>query len=253
MKDDLQTRDALLTAEANRRMFDAIVPRYDTLNRVLSLGMDRAWRRRAVERLAPAAGGVYLDAGCGTGDLCLEILRQAPGARVVGVDASESMLARAREKLHDAGGSDEVRLQVDDVCALSCEAAVFDGVISGFCLRNLTDRRKAFRELQRVIRPDGTIVLLELTRPECRFVRLCHGVYSRCVVRPLGGALSRGQAYRYLVDSIDAFPKPMRIKDEMIEAGMNLVELTPLSGGTVTIFSGCRGADDAREPEGERQ
>ena len=184
--------DALLTADENRRMFEAIVPRYDLLNRVLSLGMDRGWRRRAVRALGPVPGGRYLDVGCGTGVLCIEILRQAPACSVLGIDPAGAMLEFARKKVDSLDLAGEVRFEPGDVCALEHDENAFEGVISAFCIRNLTDRATAFREMRRVTKPGGTIVALELSRPRNPFLRLCHRAYNRTIVPLIGKLLSHG-------------------------------------------------------------
>ena len=227
-------RDTLTTADENRRMFDGIAGRYDLLNRVLSLGQDRRWRRRAVGELAPQAGERYLDVGCGTGDVALEVLRQCPDARVTGLDPSRGMLALAQRK---AGGA--VGYVVGDALALPFADGVFAGVAMAFCFRNVVDRLGAAQEMRRVTAPGGRVVVLELTVPEKRLARFGHRFYNRWLV-PLVGRLLAGRrgAYQYLADSIEAFPKAADIAELLAEAGLQRVRHVPMTAGAVTLFVG---------------
>jgi len=231
-------RDSLLPAEDNRRMFDRIARRYDLLNRCLSLGMDRSWRRRAVAALAPRAGATYLDVGCGTGDVALEALRQAPGARVVGIDPATAMLDIAAAKVREACLATWISLQAGDATALAFADASVDGVISAFCLRNITRRARALGEMRRVLRPGGRVVILELTSAESAVVRLAQRVYNRFVVAGLGRLLSDRGAYRYLGDSIADFPAAEETRAQLVSAGFSHTQSIPLAAGVVTLFVG---------------
>ncbi len=233
-------RDSLLSADDNRRMFDCIARHYDWMNGLLSLGLDRLWRRAAVARLAPHSGGRYLDVGCGTGDLAIEVCRQAPGARVVGIDPSAAMRAIAARKAQRAGVADRVTFDDGDATALAFEKSAFDGVISAFCLRNIADQAKAFAEMRRTLTPGGRAVILELTRPQGWLVRAGHWLYLRCVVAPAGRLIARGGAYRYLVDSIEHLPAPADIEAAMTQAGLANTQQIPRHGGIVTIFAAHR-------------
>ncbi|MBL7077654.1 MAG: ubiquinone/menaquinone biosynthesis methyltransferase [Kiritimatiellae bacterium] len=242
MSQPLSSADALISAVENQRMFDAIVPRYDRLNALMSLGLHRRWRRQAVNRLDPVAHALYLDLGTGTGDLCVEILRQEPAARVLGIDPSTAMLEQARTKFTQLGVQDRAQVVSGDACNLDIEDAHVSGIVSGFCIRNLTDRNRAFHEMYRVTVPGGRIVLLELTRPSQPLLRAGHRLYSRLVVPLLGRALSRGDAYRYLTHSIEAFAEPAAIVTELRQAGFEDAAYRPLTGGVVALFSARRPA-----------
>jgi demethylmenaquinone methyltransferase/2-methoxy-6-polyprenyl-1,4-benzoquinol methylase len=239
--------DALLPAAKNQEMFDAIVPRYDLLNRLMTLGLDRYWRRRTVQALSPAPNKHYMDVGCGTGALCLTLLQLEPTATVAGIDPSHAMLAQALKQMRRHGISDAVQLDPGDACAIDADDQTFDGVMSGFCIRNITDRHLAFSEMLRVLRPGGRMVALELTRPPNPLLRFGHAAYNRTIVPLLGRLLSRGNAYRYLTDSVEYFPETSWIVDEMIDVGFTDLSATPLTGGIVTIFSGQR-PDVQEEP-----
>ena len=231
--------DSLLSAEANRRMFDGIAARYDLLNRVLSLGLDRGWRRRAAVALGPRGGGLYLDVGCGTGDVLLEVLRRAPGSRVVGVDAAEAMMAVAASKAERAGVADSATFVAGDGLRLPFADRSFDGVVGAFCLRNFTDRGLALREMRRVLVPGGRAVLLETGSPAHRLLRLGHRCYVRVLVPVLGCLLARSRAaYQYLAESVEQFPQPPAIVRAMIAAGFVASESRTLWGGIVTLYVG---------------
>ncbi len=231
-------RDSLMSPEDNRRMFDGLARTYDRMNRLMSLGLDRRWRRRAIARLDPQPGQRYLDIGCGTGDLILGILRRCGGAEVVGIDPAENMLAIADAKLRRANVIDAATLQTGDGMDLPFEDASFAGVVSAFCIRNIPDRLRAFREMRRVLVPGGKAVILELTVPRSRIVRWGHSLYTRRLVPLAGRLVARSRAsYQYLVDSVEDFPVPSHVAEMMNAAGFENTECTPLSGGIVTLFA----------------
>jgi demethylmenaquinone methyltransferase/2-methoxy-6-polyprenyl-1,4-benzoquinol methylase len=227
-------------AEGNRTMFDGVARRYDLLNSLLSLGRDRSWRRKAVSALNPEAGERFLDLGSGTADIALEVLRQEPGASVLGVDPAVEMLALGRKKIQERGLEERIELQKGDATRLDLPDRDFDGAISAFCLRNLTDRLQMFEETWRVLRPGGRVVALELTRPQNPVLRQGHRLYNHLVVPLLGRLLSQGDAYRYLVDSIEEFPRRQEVRQELQEAGFSQVSHQSLTFGVVTVFFGRR-------------
>ncbi|HUU58132.1 MAG TPA: ubiquinone/menaquinone biosynthesis methyltransferase [Phycisphaerae bacterium] len=239
MTDPCIERDSLLSPEDNRRMFDRIARPYDLLNRLLSFGLDRGWRREAAAMLGPRPGGRYLDVGCGTGSVGIEVLRQCPGAHVVGIDPAEEMLTVAREKVHRAGLAEAISLQVGDATALPFEGASFAGVIGAFSLRNIAYRARAVGEMRRVLSPGGRVVMLELTVPPGRIVRLGHRLYTRWVVPTAGRLIARsGDAYRYLVDSVADFPDAEAIRAMMDKLAFSDARYVRLTGGIVTLFLG---------------
>jgi len=235
------SRDALMSPDdggsprAVRRMFNGIARRYDRANHLMSLGLDRGWRRRAVEALSPRSGGRYLDVGCGTGDVALEILRRCPGASVVGIDPALGMLRVAGEKLEG------VALLAGDATALAFRDGAFDGAISAFCIRNVADRAMAFAEMRRVLVPGGRVVILELTLPTNPLLRFGHWLYNRTIVPVVGRLLTRAKSpFRYLVDSVRDFPRAEAVLSMMAEAGLRQPRHLPLTGGTATLFVGER-------------
>jgi demethylmenaquinone methyltransferase/2-methoxy-6-polyprenyl-1,4-benzoquinol methylase len=235
---DVKRQDSLTTAEENRSMFDAIAGYYDGTNKILSFGLDGFWRSRAVTRLQPVPGGKYLDVGCGTGDIALEILRRAPGSKVIGIDPSQGMLVQGQNKVRSGGLADSISLIAGDVLDLEFEDNSFDGAITAFCIRNVTNRRLALREMSRVIRGGGRIVVLELTHPTGRIMEPLFNIYSRVVIPTLTKIMSSVSAYRYLTDSMADFPRPDLILALMKEAGFMNCEHRHMTGGIVTLFEG---------------
>jgi demethylmenaquinone methyltransferase/2-methoxy-6-polyprenyl-1,4-benzoquinol methylase len=211
-------------------MFDAIAPRYDLLNRVLTFGLDVGWRRRAVRSLDLPAGSRVLDLACGTGDLCRAL--EAAGHRVVGVDRSAGMLAAARTRAPLVRG-DCLDLPVPD--------AAVDGVVCGFALRNFLSLEPFLAECARVLRRGGRVALLEVSAPENAVLRAGHGVYFGKVVPFVGGLLSDRDAYRYLPDSVAYLPPGLRLVDMLGDAGFAEVRRRPLSTGIAQLLTGTRG------------
>jgi demethylmenaquinone methyltransferase/2-methoxy-6-polyprenyl-1,4-benzoquinol methylase len=234
MPSDVMPGEELPTGEAKvravRGMFDAIAPRYDLVNRVMTFGLDRGWRRRAVRALALPAGSVVLDLAAGTGDLCRDL--QAAGHRPVGVDLSWGMLAAARTTA-PLLQADVTRLPVPDGRA--------DGATCGFALRNLADLDAFLVELARVVRPGGRVAVLEVSSPESAVLRWGHGVYFGKVVPRIGGLLSDRSAYRYLPRSAAYLPPPAELVRRFEGAGFPDTTRTPLGAGAAQLLVGTRG------------
>lgn len=217
-------------ARAVRRLFDTISPRYDLVNRVMTLGMDVGWRRRTVRELAlPTESRVY-DLACGTGDLCRELV--AAGHRPVGFDFSHGMLLASRTgaPLVEA---DILRLPVRDASA--------DGATCGFALRNVVSLGDLFAELARVVRPGGRIALLETAEPEPWLMRLGHKVYFRKIVPAIGGLLSNREAYSYLPRSTAYLPAPNELLSMLRAAGFPDARRLALSKGITQLLVATRG------------
>lgn len=235
-------RDSLMDPGDNRRMFDQIAPRYDLLNRLLSLGLDRGWRRRAIDALSSQGEARFLDIGCGTGDVTLDLLRRNPAATVTGIDLSQPMLDLAGAKARRVGLHARATFQTGDATALPFGPEIFDGIVCAFCLRNIAHHAAAIGEMLRVLRPGGRLAILELTAPAGRLMRPVHWLYTRRIVPLLGWCLSLGSAYRYLAESIDHFPSAPRVVESLRQAGFESEEHRPLSGGVVTLFTACKPA-----------
>lgn len=218
-------------ALAVRAMFDAIAPRYDLVNRVMTFRMDVGWRRRAVRALALDPRSMVADLACGTGDLCREL--QDQGLRAVGFDLSFGMLRAARTA---------APLVHADALCLPLAAGSIDGVTSGFALRNLVDLTAFFDELARVLRPGGRIALLEVAEPDNAVLRWGHGIYFGTVVPRIGGLLSDAAAYRYLPKSVAYLPPPAVMLDQLAAAGFEQVDRRLLSGGISQLVTATRSA-----------
>ena len=214
---------------AVRSMFDTISGRYDLVNRVMTLGMDVGWRRRAVSDLRLAGGSLVLDLACGTGDLCRELQRN--GYRVVGFDFSHGMLTAA---------TTSVPLVEADVLRLPLHDGAADGVTCGFALRNVVDLGAFFTELARVVRTGGRIALLDASEPDNRVMRAGHGIYFRHVVPRIGGLLSDGAAYAYLPRSMAYLPPPDEMLAMLRDAGFQDAQRHQLSGGIAQLLEGTR-------------
>ena len=215
---------------AVRQMFDAIAPRYDLVNRVMTLHMDVGWRRATVRSLELGPGSLVVDVAAGTGDLCREI--QAAGYAPLGLDLSWGMLAHAR--------TDAPLLQADALRLPVVDHGV-DGATCGFALRNVADLVAFFHELGRVVRPGGRIALLEVAEPANPLLRWGHFVYFNTVMPRLGGLLSEASAYRYLRRSVAYLPPTGALLDQLRAAGFTAVERRALSRGIAQLLTGTRG------------
>ena len=216
-------------ARTVRRLFDTISPRYDLVNRVMTFGMDRGWRRRTVRELASASGSVVFDLACGTGDLCRELA--IAGHRAVGFDFSHGMLQAART---------DAPLVEADILRLPVREGATDGATCGFALRNVVSVQDLFAELARVVRPGGRIALLETAEPQGRWFRLGHRVYFRGVVPAIGGLLSNREAYSYLPRSTAYLPDPDELLSLLRTAGFPDARRVRLSGGITQLLVGTR-------------
>jgi demethylmenaquinone methyltransferase/2-methoxy-6-polyprenyl-1,4-benzoquinol methylase len=231
-------QDSLISADDNRAMFNHIARYYDTTNRILSFGFDSFWRRRAVSRLALIMGSIYLDVGCGTGDMAVEIVKRAPGSEVIGIDPSEGMLAVGREKVKAAGLDQAIALLEGNVLDLQFADDTFDGAITAFCIRNVTDRKRGLSEMYRVVRPGGLVVVLELTQPLGPIMKPLFRVYGSVLMPLLTAVLSSRSAYKYLTDSMADFPNPNEILRLFGEVGFVNQKYGHMTGGIVTLFEG---------------
>ena len=212
-----------------RDLFDRISPRYDLVNRVMTLRMDVGWRRRAIRELHLPTGSRVFDLACGTGDFCRELRRA--GYLAVGFDFSFGMLASARTDV-PLVQADALRLPVRDASA--------DGVTCGFALRNVVSLSDLFAELGRVVRPGGAIALLEASRPDNAVMRVGHSVYFERVVPMIGGLLSDRDAYAYLPKSMAYLPPPAEMLAMLRDAGFPSARRLQLSSGIAQLLVGVR-------------
>ena len=216
-------------AEMVRNMFDAIAPRYDLVNRIMTFRLDVRWRRRAVRDLRLTAGSTVLDLAAGTGDLSIDLRRA--GLEPISMDLSFGMLANDRSGAPRAQ-ADILRLPVPD--------SSVDGIICGFALRNLVDLDTFFRECARVIRPGGRVALLDVGVPHNPLWRFGNNIYFGKVVPRIGALLSDGPAYRYLPKSIAYLPDRAVLVQKLRDAGFGDATHTQLSGGLTQLMVGTR-------------
>lgn len=224
-----------LAPDAVRGMFDGIAPVYDAMNRLMTAGLDRRWRRLAVAEVV-WPGDRVLDACCGTGDLA--VAAEQRGGRVVGLDFSERMLERARRK---SGAVEWVR---GDALALPFGDADFDAATVGFGVRNLEDLEGGLRELRRVLRPGGKLAVLEITRPR-GILRPFFQLWFDVLVPFAGRVLPGGEAYTYLPASVRRFPGPEDLSELLRLAGFESVRYRLLGGGSVALHVASRPAGKA--------
>jgi demethylmenaquinone methyltransferase/2-methoxy-6-polyprenyl-1,4-benzoquinol methylase len=227
-------------AEEVRSMFDRIAGRYDLLNRVMTMGIDRRWRRAAIQRALAGTNTNVLDVCCGTGDITFGLAR-AGASQAVGLDFSGNMLLRAREratkKPHDI--SSRIEFVQGDALALPFSDDSFDAITVSFGVRNVENLEQAFREFARVVRPGGTVVCLEITRPKRGLAKGFYGLWFHRVVPRLGGWIAGDrEAYTYLPESTKRFPQPPALRDLMERCGLSSVAWKEFAGGIVALHHG---------------
>lgn len=227
-----------------KNMFGTIAPRYDFLNRLLSLRQDIYWRRRMAGALAMPDDGLVLDAACGTGDVMVEIVRQKKKAGVVGIDFSPEMLAIAEKKTAHAGTPGAFFLVAADAANIPFAGKSFDAVTIAFGIRNIADRQNALEEFRRVLKPGGMLAVLELAAPSEGMLRRLYLLYFKKVLPAVGGLFSKNiRAYRYLPASVLHFPQPVEFAGLMKRGGYEDIQWLALTAGIATLYT-------ARKPAG---
>ncbi|WP_103028187.1 bifunctional demethylmenaquinone methyltransferase/2-methoxy-6-polyprenyl-1,4-benzoquinol methylase UbiE [Salinibacter altiplanensis] len=226
-------------AEAVETMFDAVAPRYDLLNRVLSAGIDRYWRSRAVRALRDEQPRHVLDVATGTADLALKVQRTLHPRETIGIDLSARMLDRGREKIEQAGLASRIVLQKADAADLPFGNGSFDAAFVAFGVRNFEDLDAGLGDIRRVLGPDGTLVVLEFSTPRTTPIKQLYAWYSRHILPRIGGLLSPDQgAYEYLPSSVAAFPDGVDFLRRMDGAGFVDLTWTPLTFGIASLYTG---------------
>ena len=223
---------------AVRSMFDRIAPRYDLLNRLLSAGVDQRWRRASIDALALAPGSTVLDVCTGTADLLVELLGRDPGHTGVGVDLSGEMLLRGADKLRHRGWGKRFALARGDAERLPLRDSSFEGALIAFGIRNVGDPALALREIHRVLRPGGRLVVLEFSMPRGPMGAAYRLYFERLLPRIAGLVGGDRAAYSYLPASVARFPDPAAFGRLMEEAGFARVKWTRLTAGIAYLHLG---------------
>lgn len=222
-------------------MFDSIAPEYDFMNRAMTFGIDKLWRRRAVKIVASARPAKILDVATGTGDLAIKLACTLPQAHITGIDLSEKMLAIGRRKVTAAGLTRRISLIKADCLQLPFPDKTFNAVTVAYGVRNFEHLDKGYAEMTRVLRPGGMLCVIELAVPTGRLVRPLYNLYTRHVIPAIGRLVtSDTKAYTYLPESITAMPQGNRMLEMMNRAGMTATRLTPLTFGTCAIYTATK-------------
>lgn len=215
-----------------QNLFDGIAKQYDQINHVLSFRLDEVWRKRAVRLILEGREEAILDIGVGTGKFLAEFLKRKPWKRAVGIDFAYEMLGRASDRI--AEKADLIQADLHD---LPFEEGAFDTAVAAFTLRSVKDRTQFFTELRRVLQPGGKAAFLCLTRPVSWVGRMLYAPYLRFYLPFVGGLLSKSPcAYRFLSDSIQAFPSPPQIAKELESLGFRGTSFTPFTFGLSTLI-----------------
>ncbi len=221
------------------QMFDNIAHRYDFVNRLISIGIDKRWRRKAINLLRPLKPKQILDVATGTGDFALATVKQLEPEKVVGVDISTKMLAIAREKINKKQLGDKIVLKVADGENLPFEDNSFDAIIVAFGIRNFANLGKGLKELNRVLRKDGKLVILELTTPKKFPVKQFYDFHTYKLLPFIGRFFSKDDnAYTYLPKSIRAFPEGEDFLAQMNQHSFKSTQWIPLTFGVCSIYTG---------------
>jgi demethylmenaquinone methyltransferase / 2-methoxy-6-polyprenyl-1,4-benzoquinol methylase len=218
-------------------MFDAIAPRYDLLNHVLSAGLDRRWRDRAVDALKLSRGARVLDVCTGTADLAFATVSRVPESSVLGIDFSSAMLRRALSKAREKGLERAIQLVRGDATRIPVETASCDAATIGFGIRNVAEPERALAEIARVLRPGGRLAILEFGQPAIPGVRTLYSWYFRYLLPAVGRLVSKhNSAYSYLPASVGAFPPPAEFAEMIARHGFFTVRAVPLTFGIVYLY-----------------
>lgn len=221
-------------------MFAGIARRYDFLNKLLSLGLDKLWRIKAIDKLDIISNGKYLDVASGTGDMAIEIAkRPLKNVQIMAVDFTKEMLQLAQEKINNLNLSGDITLKIGDAQQLPFKDDEFDGAVCAFGVRNFSNIHLGISEMRRVIKKGSHIIILEFTTPQSPFFRELYLFYFKKILPIIGGAISsRPDAYHYLPDSVMKFPDPEGLKTIMENSGLIDIKYEGITLGIVTIHIG---------------
>ncbi len=220
-----------------REMFDNIAPAYDRLNRTMSFGLDRSWRRKAVNTVTLEKPRHIVDIATGTGDFAISLARHIPDAKITGVDLSENMVEIGRRKVADAGLADRITMMVDDVLDSQLPAGCADVVTVAFGVRNFEHLLDAYVRIHDILRPGGMLCVIELSTPTSRLVKPFYNLYTRQIIPLMGRKISKdNRAYSYLPESIAAVQQGDEMLGVMRSAGFTHTLFRRLTFGVCTIY-----------------
>lgn len=223
------------------KMFDNIAPKYDLLNRVLSLGIDTIWRKKMIAKLENLQPKKVLDVATGTADVALEIHKQLKSEKITGVDISHEMLEVGRDKIAKKGLSDTITLDLGDSENLPYDNESYDAITAAFGVRNFENLEKGLAEMYRVIRPGGKIVILEFSRPTMFPFKQLYNFYFKNILPTIGKLTSKdNRAYTYLYESVQVFPDGENFLKVLDKTGFKNNELERLTLGICTIYTGVK-------------
>ena len=223
--------------ERVKEMFDHIAPTYDRLNHILSLSIDKIWRRRVVRRVLKLGAKEILDVATGTGDLAIKLARSLCPNKITGIDLSEGMIAIGRKKVADAHLDNIITFVAGDCLNLPFDEAQFDCITVAYGVRNFEHLDQGYREMYRVLKPGGVLCVIELSTPTSPIVKPFYKLYTRCIIPFVGRLVSKDvRAYSYLPESIAAVPQGNDMLQLMREAGFNSCHYKRLTFGTCTIY-----------------
>lgn len=228
--------------EQVEEMFDNIAPTYDKLNHIMSLNIDRIWRRRVVRIIKRSKASKIMDVATGTGDLAIAMAKRSDRTQILGIDLSSEMLAQARQKVQRQGLEERIMLE-------KCDAENIDIVASGsidaatvaFGVRNFENMERGLREIHRTLRDGGKLVVLEFSVPRNRFIRWIYAQYSHRLIPRIGGMISKDKrAYVYLPESVDEFPVPEKFMQLLADVGFGSIRRRSQSFGIAQIYEATK-------------
>jgi len=220
------------------KMFDRISPKYDRLNHLLSLNIDKTWRKKTAKAVAKSQPETILDLATGTGDLAIALAKYNPQAHIIGLDISEKMLEIGKAKIAKQGLDNQINLRLGDAAALPFESQFFDAVTVAFGVRNFENLQQGLSEICRVLKPNGQVYILEFSMPERFPIKQAYRLYFKQILPKIGKQVSKDDwAYSYLPESVERFPKPAAFLQTLNDNGLSEASTRSLTWGIATLYT----------------
>ena len=220
------------------KMFDRISPKYDRLNHLLSLNIDKTWRTKTAKAVAKSQPETILDLATGTGDLAIALAKYNPQAHIIGLDISEKMLEIGKAKIAKQGLDNQIDLRLGDAAALPFESQFFDAVTVAFGVRNFENLQQGLSEICRVLKPNGQVYILEFSMPERFPIKQAYRLYFKQILPKIGKQVSKDDwAYSYLPESVERFPKPAAFLQTLNDNGLSEASTRSLTWGIATLYT----------------